>query len=92
MKLKLALAVLMITPLTLTACAKKEQAPAAGTEASAVATDDAQTTPEQQKAIDALDKPVLDEKNQDVPAEVANAPADEATADAETAGSEAAAH
>ncbi len=45
-----------------------------------------QTTPEQQTAIDALDKPVLDEKIQDVPAEIANAPADEATADTETAG------
>ena len=91
MKFKLALAVLMIAPLTLTACAKKEQAPAAGTEASAVATDDVQTSPEQQKAIDALDKPVLDEKNQDVPAELANAPADEATA-AETEASAAATH
>ncbi|OTG82628.1 hypothetical protein B9T33_04040 [Acinetobacter sp. ANC 5054] len=92
MKFKLALAVLMIAPLTLTACAKKEQAPAAGTEASSVATDDVQTSPEQQKAIDALDKPVLDEKNQDVPAELANAPADEATAHAETEASAAATH
>ena len=91
MNLKLALAVLLIAPLTLTACAKKESAPTES-EASAVAVDNAQTTPEQQKAIDELDKPVLDEKNQDVPAEIANVPADEATADAETAASAAAAH
>ncbi|WP_374665653.1 hypothetical protein [Acinetobacter sp.] len=84
MKLKLALAALLIAPLALTACSKKEEAPKTETEASAPA-DNAQTTPEQQAAIDALDKPVLDEKNQDVPAEAANAPADEATADAESA-------
>lgn len=91
MNLKLALAVLLIAPLTLTACAKKEQAPAAN-EASAVAVEETETTPEQQKAIDALDKPVLDEKNQDVPAELANAPADEATAHAETEASAATTH
>ena len=38
-------------------------------------------SPEQQAAIDAIDKPVLDEKNTDVPAEIANAPADAATVD-----------
>ena len=91
MNLKLALAVLLIAPLTLTACAKKEQAPAAN-EASAAAVEETETTPEQQKAIDALDKPVLDEKNQDVPAELANAPADEATAHAETEASAATKH
>ncbi|CAM4267649.1 hypothetical protein [Acinetobacter pragensis] len=91
MNLKLALAALIIAPLALTACSKKEEATKTETEASAPAAD-AQTTPEQQAAIDALDKPVLDEKNQDVPAEVANAPADEATADAETAPAEQAAH
>ena len=82
MKFKLALAALLIGPLALTACSKKKEAPKAGTEASAPVAD-AQTTPEQQAAIDALDKPVLDEKNTDVPAEIANAPADEATADPE---------
>ncbi len=90
MNLKLALAALIIAPLALTACSKKEEAPKTETEASAAA--DEQTTPEQQAAIDALDKPVLDEKNKDVPAEVANAPADEATADTDTASSEAATH
>jgi hypothetical protein len=35
--------------------------------------------PEQQAAIDALDKPVMDEKNTDIPESVANAPADAAT-------------
>ena len=34
---------------------------------------------EQQAAIDALDQPILDEKNTDIPAEKANAPADAAT-------------
>ena len=82
MKFKLALVAFLIAPLTLIACSKKEEAPKAGTEASAPVAD-AKTTPEQQAAIDALDKPVLDEKNTDVPAEVANAPADEATADPE---------
>ena len=40
-------------------------------------------TAEQQAAIDAIDQPVLDEKNTDVAAEIANLPADEATAVAE---------
>ena len=38
-------------------------------------------TPEQQAAIDSLDQPVLNEKNTDVPTEVANAAADAATPD-----------
>lgn len=92
MKLKLVLAALIIAPLALTACSKKEEASKAQAEASAPAVADDATTAEQQAAIDALDKPVLDEKNQDVPAEVANAPADEATADAETAAQEQTAH
>ena len=78
MNLKLVLAVLLITPLTLTACSKKEDATQATTEASAPVVDE-KTTPEQQAAIDAIDKPILDEKNTDVPAEVANAPADVVT-------------
>lgn len=82
MNLKLVLAALIIAPLALTACSKKEEASKAETEASAPVAD-VQTPPEQQAAIDALDKPVLDEKNTDVPAEIANAPADEATADSE---------
>ncbi|WP_312159214.1 hypothetical protein [Acinetobacter sp.] len=90
MNLKLTLAALVILPLTLAACAKKDEAPKTETAASAAA--DQQTTAEQQKAIDALDKPVLDEKNTDVPAEIANANADEATAAASEAASEATAH
>ncbi|WP_313738256.1 hypothetical protein [Acinetobacter sp.] len=90
MNLKLTLAALVILPLTLTACAKKDEAPKTETAASAAA--DQQTTAEQQKAIDALDKPVLDEKNTDVPAEIANANADEVTAAASEAASEATAH
>ena len=80
MKQQLALAALLATSLTLTACSKPEQAPATETDASAVVEDTAQVTAEQQAEIDAIDKPVLDEKNTDVPAEIANAPADAATA------------
>ena len=83
MKLNLALAVLLIAPLTLVACSKQEKAPAAeqGTASAAVATETTseKVTAEQQAAIDAIDQPVLDEKNTDVPAEKANAPADAAT-------------
>lgn len=82
MNLKLVLAALLIAPLALTACAKKEAAPQDTAEASAPVADD-KITPEQQATIDSLDQPVLDEKNTDVPAEVANAPADEATAETE---------
>ncbi|RKG34080.1 hypothetical protein [Acinetobacter tianfuensis] len=82
MNLKLVLAALLIAPLALTACAKKEAAPQDTAEASAPVADE-KTTPEQQAAIDALDQPVLDEKNTDIPAEIANAPADAATPDSE---------
>ncbi|MBI1452538.1 MULTISPECIES: hypothetical protein [Acinetobacter] len=91
MNLKLALAAVLIAPLALTACAKKDATPQDTTEASAPAEND-KVTPEQQAAIDSLDKPVLDEKNTDVPAEIANAPADEATADTEQTEASAAAH
>jgi hypothetical protein len=73
MKFKLTLAALIIAPIMLTACAKKEEAKnveqqdQAASASAAVAT---QTTPEQQAAIDAIDKPNLDEHNTDV-AEVA---------------------
>lgn len=62
----------------LTACAKKEEATQAGQDASSTAVAD-KVTPEQQAAIDALDKPVLDEKNTDVV---------EGSASSETAASE----
>lgn len=80
MKKQLTLAALLAASLALTACAKQENTPAAEAEASAAVADET-VTPEQQAAIDAIDQPVLDEKNTDVPAEIANAPADAATAD-----------
>ncbi|AUC08017.1 hypothetical protein QUG64_03655 [Acinetobacter lwoffii] len=80
MKKQLTIAVLLAASLALTACAKQESTPEAEAESSAAVADQA-VTPEQQAAIDAIDQPILDEKNTDIPAEVANAPADEATAD-----------
>ncbi|MDB0302609.1 hypothetical protein [Acinetobacter baumannii] len=65
MNLKLTFAALLIVPMMLTACAKKEEATQAGQDAASTAVVD-KVTPEQQAAIDALDKPVLDEKNTDV--------------------------
>ncbi|SPL69299.1 hypothetical protein [Acinetobacter stercoris] len=81
MNLKLTLAAALVASLTLSACSKQEKAPASEqTSASeAPANDSNQVTPEQQKAIDALDKPVLDEKNKDVPTEISEKPADAAT-------------
>lgn len=81
MKFKFALVALMIAPLALTACSKQEKVPASEQTSASEATSTASEniTPEQQAAIDAIDKPVLDEKNTDVPAELSNAPADAAT-------------
>jgi len=81
MKFKFALVALMIAPLALTACSKQEKAPASEQTSASEATSTASenVTPEQQAAIDAIDKPVLDEKNTDVPAELSNTPADAAT-------------
>lgn len=78
MNLKLTFAALLIVPMILTACAKKEEATQAGQDAASIAVAD-KVTPEQQAAIDALDKPVLDEKNTDVV---------EGSASSETAASE----
>lgn len=78
MNLKLTFAALLIVPMMLTACAKKEEAAQAGQDAASTAVAD-KVTPEQQAAIDALDKPVLDEKNTD---------AVEGSASSETAASE----
>ena len=86
---KLTLAALIAASLALTACAKKESAPAAETDASSAVVDNAQITPEQQAAIDAIDQPIMDEGNTDIPEDVANAPADVATPDTEVAASEA---
>ena len=82
MKLKVLLLAAVLAPFALTACSKQDNAPASEQQsASDVSTTSAadQATPEQQAAIDALDQPILDEKNTDVPAEKANAPADVAT-------------
>ena len=81
MKFKFVLAALIALPLALTACSKQENAPASEQVAvSSVATTESETiSAEQKAAIDALDQPVLDEKNTDIPAEKANAPADAAT-------------
>ena len=87
MKLKLTLAALLIAPLALTACAKKDEAPK--NDAAPTAAVEEKITPEQQAAIDSIDQPILDEKNTDVPAEIANANADEATAAASESASEA---
>ena len=65
MQFKLTLAALIIAPIMFTACAKKEDATNAEQQAS-VNSASLETTPEQQAAIDAIDKPVLDEKNTDV--------------------------
>lgn len=65
MNLKLTLAALLIVPVMLTACAKKEESSKAGQDAASTAVSD-KVTPEQQATIDLLDKPVLDEKNTDV--------------------------
>lgn len=82
MNVKLTLAALLIAPLMLTACAKKDEAPKADAASGAVApTESEKVSPEQQAAIDSLDKPVLDEKNTDIPAEIANQSADAATPD-----------
>ena len=64
MKFKLTLAALIIAPIMLTACAKKEEAKNA--EPQEQTTSVTQTSPEHQAAIDAIDKPNLDENNTDV--------------------------
>ncbi|ENX43240.1 hypothetical protein [Acinetobacter sp. NIPH 2100] len=66
MKFKLTLAALIIAPIMLTACAKKEEAKNAEQQDQAASAVSTQTTPEQQAAIDAIDKPNLDENNTDV--------------------------
>ncbi|NNP74594.1 hypothetical protein A7P54_00720 [Acinetobacter sp. Ac_3412] len=72
MKFKLTLAALIIAPIMLTACAKKEEAKNAEQQDQTAAAVSTQTSPEQQAAIDAIDKPNLDEKNTDVAASEAH--------------------
>lgn len=78
---KLTLVALLTASLALTACSKKQDTTSTTSAENSAATE--KITPEQQAAIDAIDQPVLDEKNTDVAAEIANLPADEATAVAE---------
>ena len=87
MKFKFVLAALIIAPLALTACSKQDKAPASEqlSSSESVAT-------EQQAAIDALDQPVLDEKNTDIPAAVSNVDADAETPAVEEAASNATTH
>ena len=87
MNLKLTLAALMMASLALTACSKKED-----TAKNDTATDSAvveKVSPAQQAAIDSIDPPILDEKNTDVPAHIANADTDQASATVEQSASEA---
>ncbi|ESK40898.1 hypothetical protein P256_00326 [Acinetobacter nectaris CIP 110549] len=69
MKQLLIIALGLVTLGTFTACSKNENHAATenSTAASAVSSD---TSPEQQAKIDAIDKPVLDSKNTDVPAKL----------------------
>lgn len=73
---------LLTSALAMTACSKPDTAQSES-ETSVVDTHE-QTSAEQQAAIDALDKPILDEKNKDVPAEVSGVLADAATVENES--------
>lgn len=86
MNSKLVLVACLVLPLTFAACSKQESAPAADQAATSevVVEESANVSPEQQAAIDALDKPLQDENNTDIPESVANVPADQATLDETT--------
>lgn len=85
MKQHLTLAALLAASFIFTACTQQKNTPAEEVENTTVVNEET-ISPEQQAAIDAIDKPVLDEKNTDVPAEIANAPADAATVDQSVSG------
>ena len=85
MKQHLTLAALLAASFIFTACTPQKNTPADDLENTTVVNEET-ISPEQQAAIDAIDKPVLDEKNTDVPAEIANAPADAATVDQSVSG------
>ncbi|WP_104503853.1 hypothetical protein [Acinetobacter indicus] len=85
MNQKLTLAALLAASLAFTACAKKDDNATATTADASAAVASEQISAEQQAAIDAIDQPVLDENNTDVPEEVANALADAATPDSAAA-------
>lgn len=80
MKQHLTLAALLAASFIFTACTQQKNTPADDLE-NPTAVNEETISPEQQAAIDAIDKPVLDEKNTDVRAEIANAPTDAATVD-----------
>ena len=89
MNLKLIVLACILSPLALTACSKQENAPVADQSSSSevITPLDDQMTAEQQAAIDALDQPMQDEHNTDVPESVANAAAEQtnAVSDAQSA-------
>ncbi|WAU74682.1 hypothetical protein [Acinetobacter sp. TR11] len=62
MKMKLTLAALIIAPIMLTACGKKEEAKNVEQQEQVASEVSAPTTPEQQAAINAIDKPELQDK------------------------------
>ena len=74
----LGLMVVISTVLTLAACAKQENSKASE-QATPAHVEQEQVSLEQQAAIDALDQPILDEKNTDIRAEMAKQPEGEAT-------------
>lgn len=83
MKFKLIIAALMIAPLALTACAKKEETSKADAVAEAPA--DVQISAEQQAAIDSVDQPIAEAIAIDETV-VAEANAETAAAEAEKNG------
>ena len=87
MKTQISIVTLIAASLLMTACAKKEEASSTDSASGPIATES--VSAEQQAAIDAIDQPVLDENNTDIPAEISNAPADAATADDAAAASSA---
>ncbi|WAU75481.1 hypothetical protein [Acinetobacter sp. TR3] len=80
MKMKLTLAALIIAPIMLTACGKKEEAKNVEQQEQVASEVSAPTTPEQQAAIDAIDKPELQDKKN---AEAVNSASEEAASEAQ---------
>lgn len=78
--MKLTLAALIIAPIMLTACGKKEEAKNVEQQEQVASEVSAPTTPEQQAAIDAIDKPELQDKKN---AEAVNSASEEAASEAQ---------
>lgn len=89
MNLKLSVAAIILIPFALSACQKQDSTSASeqGSASEVVVDTSSQVTPEQQAVIDSIDQPVQDKNNTDIPAEIANAPADQATSDSEVSAS-----